>query len=240
MSAPSTGAPELWVDWETVKAVGCTATLPGSDDSRALVQSMILTFVSNVLWERSCRQFGIRTFTARPLLCCSCHHHRRCASGQFDVIDLGDTPVKAVTQVKVDGLVLAGSTYRVDDWRWLVRTDGELWPWANDLSVLDGDQTFLVTWQAGLEVPLDGKLAAAALACKYASQIAASCAATPENATSKSMEGVTIQLAPPKPGESFGVALVDDWLSRFPCGNGGVGSAIYNPGRHDRLARVNT
>lgn len=74
-------------------------------------------------------------------------------------------PVANVTQVKIDGVVLDPSAYRVDDWRLLVRLDGADWPRCNDLN-LDDNQigTWSVTAQYGTEVPELGKLAVGELA----------------------------------------------------------------------------
>jgi hypothetical protein len=78
-------------------------------------------------------------------------------------------PVANVTQVKIDGVVLDPSAYRVDDWRLLVRLDGEDWPRCNDLN-LDDNQvgTWSVTAAYGQEVPHLGQLAAGELASEVA------------------------------------------------------------------------
>lgn len=82
-------------------------------------------------------------------------------------------PVASVTQVKVDGAILAPTAYRVDDWRLLVRTDGGQWPICNDLSKAD---TEVGTWSVSLTVgetvsPL-GQLALGELATQFAKLIA--------------------------------------------------------------------
>lgn len=78
-------------------------------------------------------------------------------------------PVANVTQVKIDGVVLAPSAYRVDDWRLLVRLDGEDWPRCNDLNLDDSQEgTWSVTAQYGTEVPQLGRLAVGELATEIA------------------------------------------------------------------------
>jgi hypothetical protein len=78
-------------------------------------------------------------------------------------------PVAAITEVKVDGVVLPPSAYRVDNFNLLVRLDGEDWPQCNDLNLEDTEVgTWSVTADYGQEVPELGKLAAGQLATEIA------------------------------------------------------------------------
>lgn len=78
-------------------------------------------------------------------------------------------PVTSVTQVKVDGVVLSSTAYRVDDFRKLVRVDGGQWPLCNDLTKDDTQTgTWSVTVQFGEAVPTLGQLALGELACQLA------------------------------------------------------------------------
>jgi hypothetical protein len=74
-------------------------------------------------------------------------------------------PVDSITQVKVDGIELDSSAFRVDDRRFLVRLDGEEWPRCNDLT-LDDDQegTWSVTGMYGYAPPPLGRMAVGQLA----------------------------------------------------------------------------
>lgn len=78
-------------------------------------------------------------------------------------------PVASVDEVIVDGVVLPSSSYRVDNYRFLVRTDGLDWPACQDmvrpLTELD---TLGVTYQIGVDVPAGGRVAAGVLACQLA------------------------------------------------------------------------
>lgn len=78
-------------------------------------------------------------------------------------------PVTSIVEVKIDGVVLAPSAYRVDDYRKLVRVDGGQWPLCNNLN-LDDTQvgTWSVTVQFGQPVPTMGQLALGELACQFA------------------------------------------------------------------------
>lgn len=82
-------------------------------------------------------------------------------------------PVASVSQVKVDGVVLDPSAYRVDDWRLLVRTDGGRWPICNDLSKDDTQVgTWSVTLTTGEAVSTLGKMALGELATQFAKLLA--------------------------------------------------------------------
>lgn len=74
-------------------------------------------------------------------------------------------PVSSIIEVKVDGVILPPSAYRIDNYNLLVRLDGEEWPQCNDLNL---DDTQVGTWSVlasyGQEVPELGKLAAGQLA----------------------------------------------------------------------------
>lgn len=82
-------------------------------------------------------------------------------------------PVYAVTTVKVDGVTLtAGTDYRLDSNRFLVRLGGESWPLCNDLNLADTEEgTWSVTYQVGQEIPPLGKLALGELTIEFAKML---------------------------------------------------------------------
>lgn len=74
-------------------------------------------------------------------------------------------PVTSITQVKVDGVVLPATSYRLDDWRKLLRIDGDIWPICNDLNLADTEiGTWSVTLVYGEPVPTMGGMAVGELA----------------------------------------------------------------------------
>jgi len=77
-------------------------------------------------------------------------------------------PVNSVSEVVVDGVVITDTAYRVDDYRWLVRTDGGCWPDCVDYNVDSGEGFFEVTYLKGWPVPDDLLVAAGTLACEFA------------------------------------------------------------------------
>jgi hypothetical protein len=96
------------------------------------------------------------------VVCGSCGDN--CSCSRLSEVRL-PSPVATVSEVKVDGVVLDPSAYRVDDWRLLVRLDGGEWPRCNNL-LLDDDQpgTWSVTASYGEMVPTLGSLAVGQLA----------------------------------------------------------------------------
>lgn len=148
---------------------------------------------TEALWERTHRRFGLCTVTLRPCRA-ECANPppwfaRAGWSWPFPVLDrgvwvnlgcrsCGDTcscaalsetrlpsPVADIVEVKVGGTTLDPSAYRVDNWRWLVRLDGEVWPRCNDLTKDDTETgTWSVTASYGEQVPTLGSLAVGQLA----------------------------------------------------------------------------
>lgn len=83
-------------------------------------------------------------------------------------------PVTSVTSVIENGILLNPSTYRVDDGKWLVRTETDAcWTQCQDYNVdaglgLFNDNTLVVTYTQGEPVPAALLDAAATLACEFA------------------------------------------------------------------------
>lgn len=74
-------------------------------------------------------------------------------------------PVAQIDEVKVDGVTLAPSAYRLYDHRTLLRVDGGMWPICNDLNKDDTEVgTWSVTATYGTDVPALGQLAVGELA----------------------------------------------------------------------------
>jgi hypothetical protein len=102
-------------------------------------------------------------------------------------------PVVSVDEVKIDGVVLPITSYRLDNWRKLVRTDGYEWPACNDLNL---DDTEINTWSikitVGKVVPTMGKIAVGELAAQIAKLLACETqCALPKNVQQLIRQGVT-------------------------------------------------
>lgn len=103
------------------------------------------------------------------------------------------SPVASIVQVKLNGVVLAASGYRVDDFRKLVRLGGFTWPTCQDLTLADTQpNTWSVTLQVGQAVPAIGALAVGELACEIMKSCLGEVCAIPRNATNVTRQGITI------------------------------------------------
>lgn len=107
-------------------------------------------------------------------------------------------PVTAITEVKVNGLIVPGGDYRVDlaqGLYWLVGENGRVWPDCQDFDQpANGSNTFQVTYSRGTPLPVGGPAAAGALACEYAKGCAGQACALSAAATSISRDGVSYQI----------------------------------------------
>lgn len=240
-----------WVEWGELGDYCTPADIPPG------LQDGVLRAATRALWNRTCQQFGLCTITrARVVPVCGHQYRWRstggwwpsggygawwgllggpgCGCGNYRFIDLGVAPVVSVDEVLIDGVALDPGSYRVDDWRRLVRTDGNPWPPSSIAPDSGGTPTVEVSWTYGSRVPPDGRMAAALLVCKMSHDVAEQCGTDPSNMVTKAAEGVVIQINPPD-GDT-GIALVERWLSNFHCGGGG----IFDPGARKATMRVST
>lgn len=152
-------------------------------------------------------------------------------------------PVVSVDEVWIDGVLLPPSSYRVDNARYLVRTDGECWPECNDLAAPHTEAgTWAVTYRSGLPVPPGGEAVAGVLACEIAKAVCkdSSCA-LPTRVRSLSREGVTIAMLDDFTGLESGMTgiwLVDSWISvNRPHSRH---ASVWSPETENRRPRVTT
>lgn len=140
-----------------------------------------------------------------------------CGCGHTESLQLPG-PIAAVTEVQIDGEVLPPSAYRVDNDRFLVRTDGGAWPTCQDMNAALGEEnTWAVTYERGIPVPAGGQVAAGSLACELAKAACRdkSCG-LPQRVQSVTRQGVTIAVL-----DAFddidtghtGIWLIDSWVA---------------------------
>lgn len=148
-------------------------------------------------------------------------------------------PVAAVTQIKMGGVVLDPSNYRLDNHMYLIRTDGNDWPVCQDMvadpSVV-GSNTFTVSYDIGVTVPAGGQLAAGVLACQMAKAACSdkSCQ-LPQRLQTITRQGVTMNFldnyAALYDTGTTGLWVVDSWVASILASNKVSGTRIASPDR---------
>lgn len=106
-------------------------------------------------------------------------------------------PVIAVSEVVQDGILVPASAWRVDNNRWLVRTDGQCWPYCQDFNVDAGlgvfnDNTLQVTYTRGVAVPTALLNAAATVACEFAKACTGQACRLPGRLSTVARQGVQL------------------------------------------------
>lgn len=127
-------------------------------------------------------------------------------------------PIGRVDEVKIDGVVLPPTAYRIDNSRYLVRLDGDLWPTTQDLSKADTEAgTFSVTYLKAWPVDGLGSYVAGLLACEFAKAMTpnAKCA-LPKGVVSIVRQGISMEI----PSGAFpdgltGIREVDAYVSSY-------------------------
>lgn len=240
--------------------IPCTDIEP--DDARALE---MLQIASDILFDLSGRQFpGTCTLTVHPCTrpiynsdrsssrsfpyslsrFCGCSGESICGCGGLSQVDLGVSPVTAVSEVVVDGVVLTPVVdYHIDDFRFLVRLDGERWPCCAD--PLD-PASFSVTFDYGLEPPPGGIHAAAELAC----QMLLACdpnrsgeCRLPQRVTSITRQGVSMVVLDPLTFLDMGrtgLTGVDMWLASVNPHHLKRPPAVLSPDLVPKTRRIDT
>lgn len=162
------------------------------------------------------------------LMCGSCTGNT-CSCSSISEVKL-PAPVHRIVEVKIDGAPLVTGSYRVDDNRLLVRTDGDDWPRCNDLNKSDTEVgTWSVTAEYGQLVPEGGAWAVGELACELINAINGEDCRLPRQVTQLARQGVTITF--PSLTELFtnrqtGLYLVDLFI------------ATWNPNKLSRRSGV--
>lgn len=163
---------------------------------------------------------------------CGCGLHP-CSCGPLCEVALPG-PVQEIVQVLQDGAVVPGSAYRVDNWQWLVRTDGACWPACQDMAATATKaNTWAVTYLRGNIVPPGGRRAVGALSAELLKACGAAPGACrlPANAVQVVREGVTLTMdttAMLDAGRT-GLPEADLWLSAVNPNNLRSRPAVFSP-----------
>ena len=133
-------------------------------------------------------------------------------------------PVSEIVSVNQNGSIVDPTTYRVDDWQWLVRTSvsgGVVneWPWQQNYNFDSGDaNTLTVTYKRGRPVPSPLLYAASLLASQYAKACAGGDCQLPGRVASVVRQNVSIHLVPLEDLMRYGLtgyAIVDQMIRAF-------------------------
>jgi len=125
--------------------------------------------------------------------------------------------VSSIVSVKLDGAAMPTGSYRMDNNRLLVRTDGQRWPFCQDMSKADTEVgTWSVTAVIGEDVPQGAALAMGEMACEIIKAGQGQDCRLPPGVTQLVRQGVTIQY--PDVGQLLkdgrtGLYLVDLFLA---------------------------
>jgi hypothetical protein len=140
-----------------------------------------------------------------------------------------------ITEVVIDGVVLAASAYRLDNNRLLVRTDGQKWPYCNNLTKDDTQPgTWSVTAVYGQPVPVLAELAVGEMACEILRARNGEECRLPPGVTNLTRQGVSIEI--PDIGDLFrdgktGMYLCDMFLSAVNPHKIMQRGRVYSPDR---------
>jgi hypothetical protein len=178
-TGPELGPCNQWTTNDDIAAC-CNVTLESSDLS---IFEEVNSAATRTLWELSGRRYaGQCDRTVRPCGANICGFQvlsrghiiapwstslwgsglwdgyfwggRPCGCMPLSRVHLSGYPVREIVTVKIDGIVVDPSTYRLDEWRWLTRLDGAKWPNCQRLDRDDTeDGTFSVRYTYGQNPP---------------------------------------------------------------------------------------
>lgn len=109
-------------------------------------------------------------------------------------VKLAGYPVREITEVKIDGAILAADEYTIWNNRYLTRLNDAVWPVAQDLTLPDTeDNTFSVSYTYGGGIPMMAAQAATQLACELYKQCVGDTCALPNGTTRVTRQGIVIE-----------------------------------------------
>lgn len=165
-----------------------------------------------------------------------CNSDRRCNCGGWPSIRLRSEPVLEVSEVIVDGAVLAESAWVLGDPDGinvgrLFRVDGGTWPCCQDVALpVTAEGTLQITYTWGRAAPPGGARLVELLACEYVRAWSGdSKCRLPGRFQTITRENLTATKADPSTLLGLGmtgIAEIDDWV------------AVVNPGGVDRPPKI--
>lgn len=180
----------------------------------------LILAVSNLLFARTGFRYpGVCEFEVWPCIDgCWSERHECVPCCAYNVIALPtQLPVVSIESITEDGVALDPSAYRLERRGRVVRLDGQRWQrntFGLPCATGSGVET-IVTYQAGAVVPIEGRMAAAALADELMKSCNGQTCALPAQVTSFARRGVQVELTDledfMKSGAT-GIPIVDHFL----------------------------
>lgn len=176
---------------------------------------------------------------------CGCDSYSACNCSGISQIELGAANIVSIQSVKVDGTTLSASTYRIDNGRLLVRTDGKTWPTSQDLSQpSSATNTFEVSFTYGHSIPSEIKH----MCARYAYELCKSYrnadnCLLPERITQVTRQGTSMVLIDPQAfieAGKVGIREIDQWLYSVNPYARMQSASILGPDEISDYRRVNT
>lgn len=230
---PWTTADRLCCPGEVLADDPCTVEVESGPATYKWTDDELIQMASNILFKRTCSLYpGECESTLRPCLECNCREH---ACGcHYEIVPLaGRYPVLEVTEVRIDGVLVPDTVYRLDEYARLVRTDGDVWPRRQDLSAdpLTDTDTFLISFKTGRSVPPELQYAAALLACELKKACNGQGCRLPDNIRTVVREGVTYEVAniAELMDGSFQVPELDLILKSYDCAHKPLRNRLLHP-----------
>lgn len=128
---------------------------------------------------------------------CGCVLSCGCGTRQLSEVYL-PYPTCSIVNVIVDGVTLPSTAYRIDDFRKLVRVDGNVWPRCQDFSLNDGPGTWSITLTYGKPVPELCSLAAGEIACEIIKSILGQACKLPQRIQTITRQGIAVHMLDPQ------------------------------------------
>lgn len=206
-------------------------------DIRPELLADAISVATSILYVKTGRQFpGPCPDVWRPVGCCPCNVVSRCVCRWYPSLVLRSQPVIAVSEVKVDGAVLAESAWRLGDpaepfrSNVLYRVDGGLWPCCQDIALEATEPgTSQITYTWGAAAPAGADLMAQIVACELVKGWTGGKCRLGRGFTSITREGLSASKSDPAflaASGLLGIPEVDEWV------------AAVNPSGADRPPKV--
>ena len=196
--------------------------LDGQPVPETIIDSAKLA-ASQLLWAMTGRQFGCCTVSIRPCrksceeACCipgltdsgyypwmpvhqadgtwtnvTCDCRDQCSCTSLSEVNLPD-PVCYIDEVRIDGIIIDSDTYKVDEFRKLVRLGALTWPTCNDLTKADTEEgTWSITVTYGRPVPELVLLGANEMACEIIKSCTGKACRLPQRISSVTRQGISV------------------------------------------------